>query len=119
MAQVFIVDELKDNPRAKLLTKDFRRYKQGLPVEYMSMGKDVPFHRPSSAVFAQLQHVHILPLNSYGKTSDEFLVYTQGFDNPDCYLILAIFTPNAHELSENSLLMGKLADIAENFRSQF
>mgnify|MGYP000483505978 CR=1 FL=1 len=119
MVKVFLVPALKDNAHAQMLAKDFRRFKQGLAVEYMSMGKDVPFHYPSSAVMAELQHVHLIPLDSHYQTSDEFLVYTQGFNNPECYLILAIFSPNAHEISNDTLLMASLADVAENFRSQF
>lgn len=119
MATVFLTPDLNEDSFAKLLAKDFKRYKEGEPVEYMSMGKDVPFHYPQSAVMAELQHVHIMPIESKSHTSDEFIVYTRGFSDPDKYLILAILSPNAHEQSRNVLLMSAMADVAEHFRNKF
>lgn len=119
MIKVFIAPSLQDNPHVQLLAKDFKRFKSGMEPEYMGMGKDVPFHWPASVVAAEVQHVHLVPLDSTCRTSDEFLVYTQGFEHPQYYLLLAIFNPNAHELSNNTLLMSQLADVAEAFRSQF
>ena len=82
-------------------------------------GKDVTYNRPPSAVTAELSHVHLVPIEQKGDTSDRFLVYSTGFNDSEAFILLAILEPNAHELSRNTLQMANLADIAEKFRNQF
>jgi len=118
--RVFIADHLENYPNIKNLAKDFKQYKTKQHTTFLTykFGKDVSYNRPQSAVQAELQHVHIVPINNNGNTSDRCLVYTTGFTDNNAFLMLTIFEPNAHELSRNTLRMAKLADIAENFRSK-
>ncbi|MFT4926854.1 MAG: mRNA interferase YafO, partial [Phenylobacterium sp.] len=82
-------------------------------------GKDVSYNRPQSAIYAELRHVHLVPISRRGNTSDRCLVYTSGFTDNNAFLLLAILEPNAHELSRSMLRMANLADIAEKFRNRF
>lgn len=119
--RVFTAQAVQQYPNIHLIAKDFKRYKSQGSVEFdtFKFGKDADYARPQSAKDAELQHVHIVPLDSDKNTSDRFLVYTRGFTDKNTYLILDILEPNAHELSRNMLKMALLADIAESFRSQY
>jgi mRNA interferase YafO len=111
------------------LVDDFKQYKMtDIPPEYF--GRDVPYDHPNSlpSVLAEeLQHLHLgsedepLPLRNiqFHRTSDVHLVYCQGAMNSDCYLLMAILKPNAHDLANNREVMFKLATMAEKFRSRF
>lgn len=118
--RVYISEYLQNYPNIQNLAKDFKQYKNKELTEFLTykFGKDVSYNRPQSAVHAELRHVHIVPINHNGNTSDRCLVYTTGFTDNNAFLILAIFEPNAHELSRSTVRMAKLADIAENFRDQ-
>lgn len=119
--RVYISEHLQNYPNIKNLAKDFKQYKTKQQTDFLSykFGKDVSYNRPQSAVQAELQHVHIVPINHNGNTSDRCLVYTTGFTDDNAFLMLTMFEPNAHELSRNTIRMVKLADIAEIFRNQF
>ncbi len=118
--RVFIAEHLQNYPNIQNLAKDFKQYKNIQQSKFLTykFGKDASYNRPQSVVQAELQHVHIVPISNDGNTSDRCLVYTTGFTDNNAYLMLAIFEPNAHELSRNTSRMVKLADIAESFRGQ-
>ncbi len=118
--QVFSTSSLQAYQDIKSLIRDFKKYKQNNITEFetVKFGKDVSYNRPYSAVAAQLRHVHLLAIESKGTTSDRFLVYSTGYLNPDAYVVLAIFEPNAHAMSRNTLLMSQIAELAEQFRSR-
>ena len=121
MIRVFAAPSFQSYPDFKSIIRDFKSYKQSNLTEFetFKFGKDVTYNRPQSAVDAELSHVHLLRLESTKNTSDRFLVYSRGFNDSDCYLVIAILEPNAHSISRNNLIMSQLAQIAENFRQQF
>ncbi len=118
--RVFAAPELQKLPKFQSFISEFKLYKQSGVNRFSSFkfGKDVPYHRPESAVAAELKHVHIVPIKSELNTSDKFAIYSQGFTEPNNYLVISIIE-NAHELSNNTLLMAKYAEIAEQFRSLY
>jgi len=118
---VFTSPALQHYENITLLASDFKAYKTSNKKNFKSFkfGKDVPFDWPTQAKLAELKHVHIVPINDKSNTSDRFLVYSSGFTNPNKLVILAIFEPNAHELSNSTTRMLTVAAQAENFRSQF
>lgn len=111
------------------LVDDFKQYKMtGIPPEYF--GRDVPYDHPNtlpSVLAEEIQHLHLgsddepLPLRNiqFHRTSDVHLVYCQGAIHSDCFLLMAILRPNAHEQANNRDVMFKLAKMAENFRSHY
>lgn len=128
--RVFVSDLINhslDEGETKKLVRLFKEYKETgvAPDEF---GRDVPTKRPDSAQKAELQHMHLkqgnwrrvrgMRLVQFYKRSDKALVYCPGFFNPNCYLLIAIFT-DAHRKQNNTSFMGELADIAERFRSRF
>lgn len=121
MVRVFAAPAFQAYPDFKSIIRDFKSYKQHNNSHFKTFkfGKDVTYNRPQSALDAELSHVHIVSLTSSKNTSDRFLVYSRGFSQPDCYIVLAIFEPNAHSISRNNLIMSQIAQIAENFRQQY
>jgi len=111
------------------LTKDFRQYKQtGIPAD--TFGRDALYDHPHtlpSVRQAELRHLHIIEVskgatpnsNQYYRTSDDHLVYCEGFFNSDDYLLISILSPNAHEQARTNGVMFKLAEMAEDFRNQY
>lgn len=121
LVRVFAAPTFQTYPNFKSILRDFKYYKRLNHTQYetFKFGKDVTFNRPQSALDAELSHVHMVELESSKNTSDRFLVYSRGFNNPNYYIVLAIFEPNAHSMSRNNLLMSQLAQMAEDFRQQF
>lgn len=120
--------QLTGTERTQLIA-DFRRYKvEGvLPQNF---GRDVPYDHPGtlpSVRAEELRHLHLasegipFPLNTiqFSRTSDTHLVYCQGALNAECYLLIAILSPNAHSLALDRDRMLKLARAAELFRNQY
>jgi len=111
------------------LAADFKRYKEtAVPAD--RFGRDAPYNHMNSLPsvrLQKLQHLHILSqvqsktecLRQFNKTSDDHLVYCQGFYSNDVYLLIALLSPNAHEQARNNSTMSKMAGIAEKFRNQF
>lgn len=88
-------------------------------------GRQGDFNRPPSAVTAELQKIHIRVKGSwsdnlrlYDRTSDSMVVYTRHFFHPHVFLILAFLHPDAHEMSQNYIRIGTLADMADRLRVQ-
>ena len=104
---VYAAPAFQAYPEFQSLMRDFKTYKQRdhTTFEHFKFGKDVPYHWPQSAKDAELSHVHLLPINAIGNTSDRFLVYSRGFTNPNAYVVLAILEPDAHNQSRNTLIM--------------
>ena len=131
MIRVFtskVLDEaLTPDERAALIA-DFKQYKTGkLPALF---GKDVPYDHPFNLGIVkqeQVRHIHLTAngtgfpvlLTQMKRTSDTHLVYCQGFSNENCYLLMAILRPNAHDLVKSNQLMYQLGLMAQAFRQQF
>ncbi|VAW51425.1 hypothetical protein MNBD_GAMMA06-1195 [hydrothermal vent metagenome] len=108
------------------LEKDFARYKEtGIPAD--CFGRDVLYNHVNSlpsVLSAELKHIHLLPsahksvntTRQFNKTSDNHLVYCNGYYSNEAYLLIAILAPDAHAQSRKNNVMFKLAQIAENFR---
>ncbi len=111
------------------LIDDFKHYKLTniIPDNF---GRDAPFDHPNSmpiVLAEEIQHIHLgsedKPLSTtkiqFHKTSDYHLVYCQGALDNNCYLLMTILSPNAHEQAKSRNVMYKLGVMAEKFRSQF
>ncbi len=116
-------------PRLKDIVEEFKVYKEtGSPG--LTFGRDAEMLRPSSAVFAEVSHVHLLDGTpnylqglqirpQYNRTSDSFLIYCPGFVTVDCYLLIDVLWDDAHAKIENLDLMEEYAKIAERFRKRY
>jgi len=98
----------------------FKRYKQdhSLPT---TIGRDVPYHRPSDAAFAGLHHVHLGQFNEkeiqFYRCSDDHLVYAKGMFT-HAYLLIDILTPDAHQKANSIETMMKYIELANQFRDK-
>ena len=111
------------------LAADFKHYKKtGVPADHF--GRDAPYNHINSLPsvrLQELQHLHLLtqPLSKirssrqFNKTSDDHLVYCQGFYSNELYLLIALLSPDAHEQARNNNVMLKMAQISEKFRNQY
>ncbi|WP_444899339.1 type II toxin-antitoxin system YafO family toxin [Microbulbifer sp. VAAC004] len=118
-----IIEESMPELDLQALVVKFKQYKEDqhnpAPLDF---GRDVPYHRPSSAAEEELMHLHMrgnlnwsLRTVQFKRTSDTHLVYCPGWTYPDHYLLIAIIT-DAHRKANNVLFMSNLADIAREFR---
>lgn len=122
-----IRDQLSEKELADL-EADFRKYKSTRNIP-CSFGKDAPYDHPNSPRILLIEHVwhlHLAPRGAWPNnlaqskcTSDKHLVYCHGAMNDDCYLLIGILSPNAHELAWDFSMASKLGGIAERFRNQF
>lgn len=133
MIQVFasqlIKKQLSDRELKNLL-EDFRQYKQTgvLPDTF---GRDVPYDHPSNLPLIrseEVQHLHLKPSNTpewpvrlaqFRRTSDVHLVYCQGASNIQCYYLMLILAPDAHQQASDNNMMFKLGSMAERFRLKY
>ena len=111
------------------LVSDFSRYKStGIPAD--NFGRDVPYDHPNTLLILKVEdvyHLHSadnekpwsLMRTQYSKTSDIHLVYCQSALNSDCYLLMAVLQPNAHEQANDNSIMHNLGLMAEQFRQQY
>lgn len=117
--------QLSDLEQAALV-QDFRNYKLtgNLPDTF---GRDVPFDHPHTLLLAlqeRVFHLHLASANAswksetpqYSRTSDEHLIYCQGALEEDCFLLIAILSPDAHQQAKDNNVMHQLARTAELFR---
>jgi len=108
-------------PENNKIFQNFKAYKsgEGLPL---ILGRDVPYHRPSDALYAGLFHIHLGNFNrhtdQYHRTSDDCLVYTKGLFTPS-FLVIDILSPDAHNRAKSMDTMLRYIDIANRFRNQF
>ncbi len=132
--RVFFHNSLKETlPQLGLdpntLKEDFKRFKEtGVPAS--NLGRDAEYNHPNGLPIVRqerLSHIHLeepsKPWNvravQFSKTSDTHLVYCQGFYDQNCYLLMAILSPNAHEQARNNSIMYNLGKMAEKFRNQY
>jgi mRNA interferase YafO len=122
LAEQLTVDELVQ------LVEDFRQYKETtIPANYM--GRDIPYDHMNTLPSVKREHVMHLHLkdgsqdwsgkNQYYRTSDKHLVYCQGSSNKNTYLLITMLEPEAHAKARFTSVMGKIADMAQNFRHQY
>jgi mRNA interferase YafO len=124
-----IIQDLLTNEEMLALSKDFKGYKATRIIpEYF--GRDVAYDHPNTLPLIQIekvQHIHLgsedKPLNlktlQFHRTSDIHLVYCQGALNDDCYLLMTILSPDAHEQAKSRNIMHNLGKMAELFRNKF
>ena len=112
------------------LIDGFKKYKEHGDAQGI-FGRDAQYSRPSSAAFAELQHVHTrdssvkphvwnnIRTAQFNKVSNSAVVYTYGASNKNCYLLIDFFELDAHQRARDTLYIASLADIAERFRERF
>ena len=114
------VKPLWKTPIGKQVVENFKKYKSE-QIKPIIFGRDAPLSRPTDAKFAELHHIHIGNFNEitrqYSRTSDSWLIYTVRIENPNCFLLIDILTPNAHKDAERHSIMQPYIDAAESFRS--
>lgn len=110
------------------LINDFRQYKEtGLLPD--TFGRDVRYDHPNTYPLVKLEevsHIHLTDgdhpwpiwIVQYKRTSDIHLVYCQGAISTDCYLLIAILSPDAHQQARNNSIMANIGRTAELFRQQ-
>jgi mRNA interferase YafO len=120
--------QLNDAEQAALV-QDFTHYKTTghLPDTF---GRDVPFDHPHTLPLAMQErvcHLHLAPANAlwssekpqYSRTSDDHLIYCQGALEEECFLLISILRPDAHDQARDNNVMHKLARAAELFRMKY
>ena len=118
-----------DDQELQQLEDDFYRYKD-TDIPASTFGRDALYDHPHtlpSVRQAQLRHLHLISLGrtnkknqpQYYRTSDDHLIYCEGFYNQQDYLLITILSPNAHASARKNSLMFNLAGIAENFRDKY
>lgn len=132
MIRVFksrIISQILTNEELDGLVDDFKSYKlTGNAPE--NFGRDVPYDHPNNlpiVLTEEIQHIHLgsedkpLPLRKiqFYRTSDIHLVYCQSALNENCYLLMTILSPDAHEQAKSRDIMFKLGVMAETFRNRF
>lgn len=112
------------------LLNDFQQYKETGRVPD-TFGRDVPFDDSYNLPLIrneEVQHLHMKPDSmpawpihqvQYQRTSDVHLVYCQGSMNSQCYYLMSILTPNAHDQARDNNIMYKLGVMAESFRMKY
>lgn len=120
---------LEEGDELKAVSEGFKFYKSTNNPGAM-FGRDAPLDRPSCARASGLQHVHLLDQrdlagfdrikcvsirDQYRSTSDSFVIYCQGFNDPNSYLLLDVIWFDAHEVTRDYLRVIEYADEAERF----
>lgn len=122
-----LMDSLTES-EINALTKDFKHYKEtGQKPAFF--GRDEAYDHPDTLPILrseEVKHIHLaandapfLSAIQFYQTSDKHLVYCQGWNNPNCFLLIAILAPDAYEQARNRTMMHNLGLIAENFRQQY
>jgi mRNA interferase YafO len=111
------------------LKADFKLYKE-TGVVPDNFGRDALYNHPNGLPIVkaeELSHIHLadadnpwpLRILQFNRTSDVHLVYCQGQTHEECYLLMAILSPNAHEQANSRDIMFKLGTMAERFHNQY
>lgn len=133
MIRVFKTDLIRkqlEPEELKCLEDDFRHYKANgvLPDLF---GRDVPYNHSNTLPSVRAEdiwHIHLLDGDSSwpahckkqdDKTSDDHMVYCPAYQTPNCFLLIAILSPDAHAQARKNQVMLNLAKMAENFRMKF
>lgn len=123
------ITELLSNEELQQLVADFKQYKNtGVPPA--RFGRDALFDHPHtlpSVLAERIMHIHVddgeqnwdQRNSQYSRTSDYHLIYCQGFNDSECFLLMTILSPDAHAQERNNNIMSNLARMAEKFRQQF
>ncbi len=111
------------------LKDDFKKYKESgkLPGNF---GRDVLYNHPNTLPIVlqeKISHIHLEDPDKpwhfrtlqFNRTSDIHLVYCRGFYNENCYLLMALLSPDAHNQALNRTIMFNLGKMAEQFRSRY
>jgi len=124
-----IIRQIMKDEELDALVGDFKSYKlTGTAPD--NFGRDVPYDHPNNlpiVLAEQIQHIHLgsedkpLPLKKiqFYQTSDIHLVYCQGALNENCYLLMTILSPDAHDQAKSRDIMFKLGAMAEKFRNKY
>jgi len=131
--RIFKTDFIKrqlEPEELKCLEDDFRHYKgQGILPDLF--GRDAPYNHPNtlpSVKAEDIWHIHLLDeesswpthcKNQSDKTSDHHLVYCPAYQTSNCFLLIAILSPNAHAQARKNQVMFNIAVMAESFRMKF
>lgn len=110
---------IRDNPFVDRFITELKRIK--LNPEYKSsiLGADRDFWQPQSAKDEGLMHFHIIELEPTQQTSDAFLIYCQGFANPNYYLVIDVILKDAHQKCRDMNKMRDYASVAALFRNKY
>jgi len=123
-----LITSLTEDELSALRT-DFKSYKESGEIPD-TFGRDAPYNHSNSlpiVLSEELAHIHLAdgdvvwPDNTlqFYRTSDTHLVYCQGYTKTNCYLLMAILTPDAHAQAQNNSIMHNLGKMAEKFRQQY
>lgn len=123
MIESLTADELE------ALRTDFKTYKEA-GVLPMTFGRDVSYNHPNSlpiVLHEELFHIHLTNENElwhektlqFYRTSEIHLVYCQGSTQTNCYLLMAILSPDAHAQARDNSVMHSLGKMAEKFHQQY
>jgi len=124
-----IIRHILTNEELDSLVNDFKSYKlTGNAPDHF--GRDVPYDHPNNlpiVLAEQIQHIHLgnedKPLSLtkilFHRTSDIHLVYCQGALNENCFLLMTILSPDAHQQAKSRDIMFKLGVMAEKFRNKY
>lgn len=120
--QALSEQELKD------LKDDFKTYKSGDGIP-KTFGRDALYDHPHTYPLArqeEIQHIHLAdssywPVHAlqFQRTSDEHLVYCQGIRDENCYLLIQVLRPDAHNQARNNNVMHMIATEAGRFRDRY
>ncbi|WP_198555562.1 type II toxin-antitoxin system YafO family toxin [Colwellia sp. 75C3] len=124
-----IIRQILTDKELDRLVDDFKSYKfTGNAPDHF--GRDVLYDHPDTlpvVLSEEVRHIHLgsedkplaLRKLQFYQTSDIHLVYCQGSLNENCYLLMTILTPDAHEQARSREMMFKLGIMAEKFRNKF
>jgi mRNA interferase YafO len=113
----------------KALKEDFRQYKES-NIPPSNFGRDVEYNHPNTLPTVRqekVSHIHLedpdqswdICAIQFNKKSDTHLVYCRGFHDENCYLLMALLSPDAHAQALNRSIMYNLGQMAEKFRNQY
>ena len=111
------------------LKEDFKQYK-GSHLLPSNFGRDAEYNHPNNLPIVRqekLSHIHLeepdkpwsIRTMQFSKTSDTHLVYCQGHHDENCYLLMALLSPDAHDQALNRTIMYNLGKMAEKFRNTY
>jgi len=114
-------------PNSQAIVDKFKNYKTTSLVP-SDFGRDGNFSEHNGCREHKVFHLHLkteaaikdrkwYSSNPYYRTSNTHLIYCQGSVYLNRYLLIAILSPNAHELARKNDIMGRIADTAWKFRS--
>lgn len=132
MIRVFkssVIRQILSDDELSALVEDFKSYKQSGKLPKL-FGRDALYDHPNNlplVLSEQVQHIHLgsedspFPINKiqFHRTSDIHLVYCQGDLDVNCFLLMTILSPNAHQQARSRDIMYKLGLMAQKFRQLY